>query len=155
MGARLGMWPWPLPEGTRACESRPNSRTGSGRLEPPTILTRTRAFLARFGRGCWPTTSTARAGSARCRSRPTPAPPGARALRPRGDRTLVAMSGGVDSAAAAQLALDRGDEVIGVTLELWADPAGDGERSCCSPQAVAGARALAHRMGIPHLTLDV
>jgi tRNA-specific 2-thiouridylase len=70
-------------------------------------------------------------------------------------RTLVAMSGGVDSAAAAQLALDAGDEVVAVTLELWADPATDGERSCCSPQAVTGARALAHGMGIPHLTLDL
>jgi tRNA-specific 2-thiouridylase len=70
-------------------------------------------------------------------------------------RTLVAMSGGVDSAAAAQLALDAGDEVVAVTLELWSDPATDGERSCCSPQAVVGARALAHRMGIPHFTLDL
>jgi tRNA-specific 2-thiouridylase len=70
-------------------------------------------------------------------------------------RTLVAMSGGVDSAAAAQLALDAGDEVVAVTLELWSDPATDGERSCCSPQAVTGARALAHRMGVPHITLDV
>jgi tRNA-uridine 2-sulfurtransferase len=70
-------------------------------------------------------------------------------------RTLVAMSGGVDSAAAAQLALDGGDEVLAVTLELWSDPATDGERSCCSPQAVTGARALAHRMGIPHVTLDL
>jgi tRNA-specific 2-thiouridylase len=80
---------------------------------------------------------------------------GAPSLSPSPRRTLVAMSGGVDSAAAAQLALDAGDEVIAVTLELWADPATDGERSCCSPQAVSGARALAHRMGIPHLTLDV
>jgi tRNA-uridine 2-sulfurtransferase len=70
-------------------------------------------------------------------------------------RTLVAMSGGVDSAAAAQLALDAGDEVVAVTLELWADPATDGEKSCCSPQAVLGARRLAHGMGIPHVTLDV
>ncbi|HEX3278527.1 MAG TPA: tRNA 2-thiouridine(34) synthase MnmA [Thermoleophilaceae bacterium] len=76
-------------------------------------------------------------------------------LSPNPRRTLVAMSGGVDSAAAAQLALDAGDEVLAVTLELWADPATDGERSCCSPQAVTGARALAHRMGIPHLTLDL
>ena len=80
---------------------------------------------------------------------------GAPSLAPSPRRTLVAMSGGVDSAAAAQLALDAGDEVIGVTLELWADPATDGERSCCSPQAVTGARALAHGMGIPHLTLDL
>src|SRR3954462_4731137 len=61
-------------------------------------------------------------------------------------RTLVAMSGGVDSAVAAQLALDAGDDVVAVTLELWADPATDGEKSCCSPEAVVGARSLAHRM---------
>jgi tRNA-uridine 2-sulfurtransferase len=80
---------------------------------------------------------------------------GAIALAPASGRTLVAMSGGVDSAAAAQLALDGGEEVVAVTLELWADPATDGERSCCSPQAVVGARALAQSMGIPHLTLDL
>src|SRR5688572_1992685 len=70
-------------------------------------------------------------------------------------RTLVAMSGGVDSAAAAQLALDAGDEVVAVTLELWSDPGTDGEKSCCSPQAVRGARDLAHGMDIPHVTLDL
>jgi tRNA-specific 2-thiouridylase len=80
---------------------------------------------------------------------------GAARLPRSGRRTLVAMSGGVDSAAAAQLALDAGDEVVAVTLELWADPATDGDKSCCSPQAVIGARDLAQRMGIPHLTLDL
>jgi tRNA-uridine 2-sulfurtransferase len=45
--------------------------------------------------------------------------------------------------------------VVAVTLELWADPATDGERSCCSPQAVTGARDLAHGMGLPHVTLDL
>jgi tRNA-specific 2-thiouridylase len=67
----------------------------------------------------------------------------------------VALSGGVDSAVAALLARERGDEVVGVTLELWADPEGDGARSCCSPQAVTHARALAHAMGLPHVTLDL
>ncbi|HEX6653808.1 MAG TPA: tRNA 2-thiouridine(34) synthase MnmA [Thermoleophilaceae bacterium] len=80
---------------------------------------------------------------------------GATRMEPNGRRTLVAMSGGVDSAAAAQLALDAGDEVVAVTLELWSDPGTDGDRSCCSPQAVRGARDLAHRMGIPHITLDL
>jgi tRNA-specific 2-thiouridylase len=65
------------------------------------------------------------------------------------------MSGGVDSTVAAQIALERGEEVVAVTLELWADPAGDGTRSCCSAEAVSGARALAHGMGLPHLTLDL
>jgi tRNA-uridine 2-sulfurtransferase len=70
-------------------------------------------------------------------------------------RVLVAMSGGVDSAAAALLALRAGHEVVAVTLKLWADPAVDGSRSCCSPQAVIGARALARSIGLPHLTLDL
>ena len=42
-----------------------------------------------------------------------------------------------------------------MTVELWRDPETDGERSCCSASAVRTARALAHRMGLPHLTLDV
>lgn len=69
-------------------------------------------------------------------------------------RTLVAMSGGVDSAVAALLSADAG-EVVAVTLELWADPENDAERSCCSASAVAVARAMAHRMGLSHLTLDL
>src|SRR5438874_3812175 len=71
------------------------------------------------------------------------------------DRVLVALSGGVDSAVAALLEFRGGQDVTAVTLELWADPANDGERSCCSANAVRGARALAHRMGIPHATLDL
>ncbi len=71
------------------------------------------------------------------------------------ERVLVALSGGVDSAVAALLERERGAEVVAVTLKLWADRRTDGERSCCSPQAVLGARALAHELGVPHLTLDL
>ncbi len=70
-------------------------------------------------------------------------------------RTLVAMSGGVDSAVAALLVRDAGREAVAVTLELWADPENDAEASCCSAHAVRLARSLAHRMGLPHLTLDL
>ena len=49
----------------------------------------------------------------------------------------------------------RGAEVVAVTLKLWADRHTDGARSCCSPEAVVGARALAHGLGLPHLTLDL
>jgi tRNA-uridine 2-sulfurtransferase len=70
-------------------------------------------------------------------------------------RVLVAMSGGVDSAAAALLMRRRGHDVVAVTLKLWADQGVDGTRSCCSPEAVIGARALAHSMGFPHVTLDL
>jgi tRNA-uridine 2-sulfurtransferase len=70
-------------------------------------------------------------------------------------RVAVAMSGGVDSAVAALLERERGVEVIGVTVKLWADPQTDGAKACCSPEAVLGARALAHSLGIPHFTLDL
>jgi tRNA-specific 2-thiouridylase len=70
-------------------------------------------------------------------------------------RTLVAMSGGVDSAVAALLATQDGAEAVGVTLELWSDPENDGDLSCCSAQAVRGARALAHELGMAHLSIDL
>jgi tRNA-uridine 2-sulfurtransferase len=71
------------------------------------------------------------------------------------ERVLVAVSGGVDSAVAALLERERGAEVVAVTLKLWADERTDGTQACCSPEAVRGARALAHAQGIPHLTLDL
>jgi len=68
-------------------------------------------------------------------------------------RTAVAMSGGVDSAVAL---LRASPDAIGVTLRLWLDPAGpDNERACCSPAAVIAARETCHRLGLPHVTLDL
>lgn len=78
------------------------------------------------------------------------------ACEPVAGRVLVAMSGGVDSAVAALLcAHDDGAEPVAVTLELWRDEHNDGERSCCSASAVRRARALAHELGLPHITLDL
>jgi tRNA-specific 2-thiouridylase len=72
---------------------------------------------------------------------------------PNAGRVAVAMSGGVDSAVAL---LRAGPDAIGVTLRLWLDPRGpDAERACCSPEAVIAARATCHRLGIPHVTLDL
>ncbi len=70
-------------------------------------------------------------------------------------RTLVAMSGGVDSAVAALLTARAGEHVVGVTLELWADAENDADRSCCSAQAVRTARGLAHAQGFPHFSIDL
>jgi tRNA-specific 2-thiouridylase len=68
-------------------------------------------------------------------------------------RVAVAMSGGVDSAVAL---LRAGSDAIGVTLRLWVDPeAPQTERVCCSPDAVRAARATCHRLGLPHVTLDL
>jgi tRNA-specific 2-thiouridylase len=72
-----------------------------------------------------------------------------------GERVLIALSGGVDSAVAALRERRAGREVVAVTLKLWADQRTDGERSCCSPEAVLGARRVAHSLDIPHLTLDL
>src|SRR3954469_430801 len=68
-------------------------------------------------------------------------------------RTAVAMSGGVDSAVAL---LRAGRDAIGVTLRLWLDPDGpNADRACCSPEAVIAARETCHRLGLPHVTLDL
>jgi tRNA-uridine 2-sulfurtransferase len=61
----------------------------------------------------------------------------------------------VDSTVAAHLVSAAGTPTLAVTLELWADPENDGERSCCSASAVAQARSLAHSMGLAHFTLDL
>jgi tRNA-uridine 2-sulfurtransferase len=72
---------------------------------------------------------------------------------PASGRVAVAMSGGVDSAVALLRALPN---AVGVTLRLWLDPDGpDAERACCSPEAVLTARATCHRLGVPHVTLDL
>jgi tRNA-specific 2-thiouridylase len=76
-------------------------------------------------------------------------------LAPEPSRALVAMSGGVDSAVAALLERERCAEAVAVTLELWSDQQNDGEQSCCSAQAVRRARALAHRLGMAHLSIDL
>jgi tRNA-specific 2-thiouridylase len=68
-------------------------------------------------------------------------------------RVAVAMSGGVDSAVALLRSLPN---AVGVTLRLWLDPDGPGsERACCSPESVIAARETCHRLGVPHVTLDL
>ncbi len=72
---------------------------------------------------------------------------------PSPSRVAVAMSGGVDSAVALLRSLP---DAVGVTLRLWLDPAGpDAERACCSPESVVAARETCHRLGVPHVTLDL
>jgi tRNA-specific 2-thiouridylase len=58
-------------------------------------------------------------------------------------RVVVAMSGGVDSSVAASLVVERGDEAIGVTMNL----AGSSSR-CCSLEDADDARRVADRLGM-------
>ncbi len=60
---------------------------------------------------------------------------------------LVAMSGGVDSSAAAALLVSQGHNVVGVTLKLWG---GESDSGCCSVSDVDDARRVAHQLGIDH-----
>lgn len=68
-------------------------------------------------------------------------------------RVVVAMSGGVDSSAAAALLVEQGHEVIGVTLRLArVERAGPGR--CCSPDDLEDARAVARKLGIPFYVFE-
>ena len=60
-------------------------------------------------------------------------------------RTLVAMSGGVDSSVAAALLRDQGHEVVGVWMRLHdvADTYSEFKKSCCSLDAADDARRVA------------
>jgi tRNA-specific 2-thiouridylase len=70
-------------------------------------------------------------------------------------RTLVAMSGGVDSSVAAARLLAEGDEVVGVTLHLWDYPDDGSVRGrCCAPEDIHDARRVADKLGFPHYAFD-
>ena len=70
---------------------------------------------------------------------------------PPGARILVAMSGGVDSAAVAILLEEAGYDCIGVTLRLVPDHPGVSLfEPCCGLEAAEDARRVCERIGIPH-----
>ena len=73
----------------------------------------------------------------------------------RGDRVIVAMSGGVDSSCVAALLVEAGYEVIGITLQLYDHGAAIGKRgACCAGQDIHDARKVAQQLDIPHYVLD-
>lgn len=72
-------------------------------------------------------------------------------------RVLVAMSGGVDSSAAAALLVEQGYEVIGATMQVWDYSTCDieeGNGTCCSSIDVDDARSVADRLGIPFYVIN-
>ena len=72
-------------------------------------------------------------------------------------RVLAAMSGGVDSAVAAALAVEAGYDVTGVHLALSPDrqTLRSGARGCCSVEDAHDARRVADELGIPFYVWDL
>ncbi len=73
---------------------------------------------------------------------------------PRNRRVVVAMSGGVDSAVAAGLLVERGYEAIGVTMKTYSPTRPAHAKSCCGADDFDDARRSAATLGIPHYVLD-
>lgn len=78
-------------------------------------------------------------------------------------KIAVAMSGGVDSSAAAALLKEQGHELVGFTMQLWnqrrgvsVDENGDPLPSrCCSLDDVYDARRVAETLGFPFYVLNL
>jgi tRNA-specific 2-thiouridylase len=72
-------------------------------------------------------------------------------------RVVVAMSGGVDSSVAAALLKEQGHDVVGISMQLHDQTAGEGPSfgRCCALDDLHDARAVAGRLGIPHYVLNL
>lgn len=69
-------------------------------------------------------------------------------------RVVVAMSGGVDSSAAAALLREEGHEVVGISLRLSRAERSSAPGRCCSPDDLDDARAVARSLGIPFYVFE-
>ena len=71
-------------------------------------------------------------------------------------RVLAAMSGGVDSAVAAALAVEAGHDVTGVHMALSRTPGTlrTGSRGCCTVEDAFDARRVCDLLGIPYYVWD-
>lgn len=72
-------------------------------------------------------------------------------------KVMVAMSGGVDSSAAAALLQEQGYEVCGATLKLFSNNdvgINDRTRTCCSLDDVQDAKSVAYKLGFDHYVFN-
>ncbi|MBE6875577.1 MAG: tRNA 2-thiouridine(34) synthase MnmA [Ruminococcus sp.] len=71
-------------------------------------------------------------------------------------KAMIAMSGGVDSSAAALLMLEAGYECIGVTMQLFhnEDAGIPREKSCCSLSDVMDAKLVSSKLGMLHYVFN-
>src|SRR5260370_28848628 len=70
-------------------------------------------------------------------------------------RIVVALERGVGSSAAAALLREQGHEVLGITLRVWSYESRAQCGSCCSPEDIDDARAVADALSIPFYVADV
>src|ERR1044071_7766614 len=74
--------------------------------------------------------------------------------------TVIALSGGVDSSAAAALLQETGAPIVGLTMQLWnqrrlPEIAGKaGGQRCCSLDDVYDAKRVAQHLGLPHYVVN-
>ena len=72
-------------------------------------------------------------------------------------KVVVGMSGGVDSSVAAWLLLQKGYDVMGVTMQIWQDEVPEQVEEnggCCGLSAVDDARRVASRLEIPYYVMN-
>ncbi len=74
--------------------------------------------------------------------------------RDKKQKIIVALSGGVDSAVAAQLLQEEGHEVIGVYLELWPDDYYHSAGQEGRKEPWSDAQAVCRQLGIPFYALN-
>lgn len=75
--------------------------------------------------------------------------------------TAVAMSGGVDSSTVAAILRERGNAIVGLTMQLWnqrrlpeLDAQGHKGHRCCGIDDVYDAKRVAEHLGFPHYVVN-
>ncbi len=82
-------------------------------------------------------------------------------ISPPAETVAVTMSGGVDSSTVAAILRERGESIVGLTMQLWnqrrlpqLQGEGPAQHRCCSLDDVHDARRVAEHLGIPFYVIN-